>query len=140
MFGMRSKIKGLRESWTAGATNTGNVTATVGSKLVLNWHGTPSQKDGVLKMLPVIRDRMMPDVGLGSFADAMIAAIHDDGMSPDPNMSNMQTIAMLWRVFTTRLVDDDGTYGDLIGHANMHATLSCTSNLMMSSRSLGRLV
>ena len=122
MFGMGSKIKGLRESWTAGATNSGNVTATLGSKLVLNWHGTPSQKDGVLKMLPVIRDRMIPDVGLGSFADAMIAAIHDDGMSPDPDMSNMQTIAMLWRMFTTRLDDDDGTYGDLIGHANMHAT------------------
>lgn len=122
MFGLRSKIKELRESWTSGATNTGNVTATVGSKLVLNWHGTPSQKDGVLKMLPVIRNRMMPDVELGSFADAMIAAIHDDGVSPDPDMSNMQTIAMLWRVFTTRLVDDDGTYGDLIAHANMHAT------------------
>ena len=37
--------------------NPGNVTATVGDKLVLNWHGTTSQRDGVLKMLPVIRDR-----------------------------------------------------------------------------------
>jgi hypothetical protein len=27
---------------------------------------------------------------------------------------------MLWRVFTTHL--DDGTYGDLIAHTNMHAT------------------
>jgi hypothetical protein len=101
--------------------NTGNVTATVGDKLVLNWHGTTSQRDGVLQMLPVIRDRMMPDVELGSFADAMIANIHDDGMSPDDDMSNMQTIAMLWRVFTTRL-DDDSTYGELIAHTNMHAT------------------
>ena len=54
----------MREAWTAGATNTGNVTATVGDKLVMNWHGTPSQKDGVLTMLPKMRDRMMPDVEL----------------------------------------------------------------------------
>ena len=100
--------------------NTCNVTATVGDKLVLNWQGTASQRDGVLQMLPVIRDRMMPGVELGSFADAMIANIHDVGLSPDNDMSNMQTIAMLWRVFTTQL--DDGTYGDLIAHANMHAT------------------
>lgn len=121
MFGLRSKIKELRESWTAGATNTGNVTATVGSKLVLNWHGTPSQKDGVLELFPKIRDKLMPGVELGSFADATIASIHDDGMSPDSEMYNVQTVAMLWRVFTTAL-DDDGTYGDLIAHANMHAT------------------
>jgi hypothetical protein len=63
----------------------------------------------------------MPDVELGSFADAVIAGIHDDGMSPDNEMSNVQTIAMLWRVFTT-VLDDDCTYGDLIAHTNMHAT------------------
>jgi hypothetical protein len=112
--------KMLRESFVAGATNTGNVTATVGNKLVLNWHGTPTQRDGVLQMFPVIRDKAMPGLELGSFADAAIASIHDDGMSPDNDGSNMQTIAMLWRVFTTRL-DDDSTYGDLVAHANMHA-------------------
>ena len=31
-----------------------------------------------------------------------------------------RTQFLLWRVFTTRL--DDGTYGDLIAHTNMHAT------------------
>jgi hypothetical protein len=120
MFGL---IRKLRQSFVAGATNTGNVTATVGDKLVLNWHGTPSQRDDALRMFPVIRDRMMPDVELGSFADAMIAAIHDEGMSPDSTMSNIQTIAMLWRVFATRF-DGDGdavAYGDLIGFANLHA-------------------
>jgi hypothetical protein len=50
----------------------------------------------------------------------VIASIHDDGMSPDKEGSNVQTLAMLWRVFTTRL--DDGTYGDLIAHTNLHAT------------------
>ena len=98
--------KMLRELFVAGATNTGNVTATVGNKLVLNWHGTPTQRDGVLRMFPVIRDKMMPDVELGSFADATIANIHDEGMSPDSDGSNIQTIAMLWRVFTTRLDDE----------------------------------
>jgi hypothetical protein len=47
----------LRESYVAGATNTGNVTATVGDKLVLNWHGTLTQRDGVLQMFPVVRVR-----------------------------------------------------------------------------------
>jgi hypothetical protein len=117
---LKGKATLLRESYVAGATNTGNVTATVSDKLVLNWHGTPSQRDGVLQMFPVIRDRLMPDVELGSFADAAIASVHDDGMSPDNEGSNIQSIAMLWRVFTTQL--DNGTYGDLIAHANMHAT------------------
>ena len=118
--GLKRKAKMLRESYVAGATNTGNVTATVGDKLVLNWHGTPTQRDGVLRMFPVIRDKSMPGVELGNCADAMIASIHDDGMSPDEVGSNMQRIAVLWRIFTTQL--DDGTYGDLIAHANMHAT------------------
>ena len=117
MFGLVRKVKEMRESFTAGATNTGNVTATVGDKLVLNWHGTSSQKDGVLQMLPKIRDKMMPGVELGPFADGLIASIHDEGMSSDSTGNNLQTIAMLWRVFTTKL--DDGTYGDLIGHANL---------------------
>jgi hypothetical protein len=70
-------------------------------------------------MLPVLRDKLMPGVELGSFADAVIASIHDGGMSSDKEGSNVQSIAMLWRVFTARL--DEGTYGDLIAHANMHA-------------------
>jgi len=57
--------------------------ATMGDKLVLNWHGTPTQRDGVLQMFPVIRDKSMPGVELGGCADAVIASIHDDGMSPD---------------------------------------------------------
>ena len=121
-MGMTKWIPGAkmwRETFVAGATNTGNVTATVGNKLVLNWHGTPTQRDGVLQMFPVIRDKLMPGVELGSCADAIIASIHDGGMSPNNN-SNIQSLAMLWRVFTTRL--DDGTYGDLIAHTNMHAT------------------
>jgi hypothetical protein len=121
MFGLKRKAKMLRESFVAGAANTGNVTATVGSKLVLNWHGTSTQRDGILQMFPVIRDKAMPALDLGSFADGVIATVHDDGMSSDDHGSNIQSTAMLWRVFTTRL-DGGGTYGDLIAHTNMHAT------------------
>jgi hypothetical protein len=120
MFGLKRIAKRWREAFVAGATNTGNVTATVGNKLVLNWHGTPTQRDDALRMFPVIRDKSMPGAELGSCADAIIASIHDGGMSPDEVGSNIQTIAMLWRVFTTQL--DEGTYGDLIAHTNMHAT------------------
>jgi hypothetical protein len=120
MFGLKRKAKMWRESFAAGSTNTGNVTATVGNKLVLNWHGTPTQRDGVLQMFPVIRDKLTPDEELGSCADAIIASVHDGGMSPDNDGYNIQSLALLWRVFTTQL--DDGTYGDLITHANMHAT------------------
>jgi hypothetical protein len=68
----------------AGATNTGNVTATVGNKLVLNWHGTPTRRDDALRLFPVlVRDKLMPGVELGNCADAIIASIHDDGMSSD---------------------------------------------------------
>ena len=43
----------------------------------------------------------MPGVELGGFADATIASIHDNGLSPDNDgSSNIQTLAMLWRVFT----------------------------------------
>ena len=83
MFGLKRTAKMWREAFVAGATNTGNVTATVGNKLVLNWHGTPTQRDDALRMFPVIRDKLMPGVELGSFADAIIANIHDEGMSPD---------------------------------------------------------
>jgi hypothetical protein len=117
---MLKRLKAWRESWVAGATNTGNVTATVGNKLVLNWHGTPTRRDDALRLFPVlVRDKLMPGVELGNCADAIIASIHDDGMSSDDLGSNIQTLAMLWRVFTTRL--DDGTYGDLIAHTNLHA-------------------
>lgn len=112
--------KRFRESFVAGAINTGNVTATVDNKLVLSWHGTPTQRDDALRMFPVIRDKTMPDVELGSFADATIASIHDNGMSADNHMSNIQSIAMLWRIFTAPL--GNGTYGDVIAHANLHAT------------------
>ncbi|MGY2987755.1 hypothetical protein [Bradyrhizobium sp. USDA 4508] len=117
---MLERLKMWRESWVAGAANTGNVTATVGNKLVLNWHGTPTQRDGVLRLLPAARDRMMPGVQLENFADVVIASIHDDGMSTDDHGANIQTMAMLWRVFTTGL-DGGGTYGDLVAHTNMHA-------------------
>ena len=120
MFGLKRKAKMWRESFVAGATNTGNVTATVGDKLVLNWHGTPSQRDDCLRLFPtLVRDKMLPGVELGNCADAVIASVHDQGMLSDNLGSNIQSMAMLWRVFTTRL--DDGTYGDLIGHANLHA-------------------
>jgi hypothetical protein len=128
MFGLKRKAKALRESFVAGATNTGNVTATVGSKLVLDWHGTPTQRDDALRLFPIMRDKLMPGVELGSFADAVIASIHDDGMSPDNDMSNVQVIAMLWRVFTTRL-DEGITYGDLIAHKNMHVTFELLEQL-----------
>jgi hypothetical protein len=103
VFGLKRKAKMWRESLVAGATNTGNVTATVGNKQVLNWHGTPTQRDDALRLFPVlVRDKLMPGVELGNCADAIIASIHDDGMSSDNLGSNIQTIAMLWRVFTTR--------------------------------------
>jgi hypothetical protein len=117
-MGLGRMFREIRESWTAGASNTGNVTATVDDRLVLNWHGTASQKDGVLELLPKMRDKMMPDVDIGTFADGLVASIHDDGMSSDSTSSNLQTIAMLWRVFTTKL--ESGTYGDLVGRANLH--------------------
>lgn len=120
MFGLKRKAKMLREAWVAGAANTGNVTATMRNKLVLNWHGIPTQRDDALKMFPLIRDSLMPGVELGPFADAIIASIHDEGTVPNKEGSNVQILAMLWRVFTTRF--DDGTYGDLIGYANLHAT------------------
>jgi hypothetical protein len=74
MFGLKRKAKLWRESWVAGATNTGNVSATVSGKLVLSWHGTPTQKDDALKMLPVIQQRTMPGESPESFADAVIAS------------------------------------------------------------------
>jgi hypothetical protein len=127
---MLKTLKMWRESFVAGVTKTGNVTATVGNKQVLNWHGTPTQRDDVLRTFPVIRDKTMPGVELEGFADATIASIHDDGMSSDRLGSNIQTIAILWRVFTTRLdgggtygnLNDGVTYGDLIGFRNLHAT------------------
>jgi hypothetical protein len=123
MFGLQRKVKQWREAFSAGANNTGNVSATVSGKLVLNWHGTPTQKDGALKMLPVIQKRMMPEVPLTSFADAVIANIHDVGMAQDDEGRDIQIIAMLWRLFTTPVDHDDPdgvTYGDLVAFTNFH--------------------
>jgi hypothetical protein len=122
MFGLIRKAKLWRESFTAGASNTGNVSATVNGKLVLSWHGTPTQKDDALKMFPVIQQRMMPEVSPESFADATIANIHDEGMARDNEARNIQSIAMLWRLFTTP-VDHNVpgfTYGELVAVKNFH--------------------
>jgi hypothetical protein len=122
VFGLKRTAKLWRETFTAGVCNTGNVSATVNGKLVLAWHGTPTQKDDALKMFPVIRDKLMPGVELGSFADAVIACIYDDGLSPDKEGANAQRIAMLWRLFTTP-VDRNVpgfTYGNLVAVKNFH--------------------
>jgi hypothetical protein len=119
---MFRKLKSWYEAYKAGASNTGNVSATVSGQLVMSWHGTPSQKDDALKMLPVIRQRLMPEATLEGFADATIASIHDDGMSQDRDGRNIQTIAMLWRLFTTPVNHNDPgfTYGDLVAVKNFH--------------------
>src|SRR3954453_10320670 len=115
MFGLKRNVKQWRQSFVAGANNTGNVSGTVSGKLVLSWHGTPTQKDDALNLFPVIQKRTMPDVSLENFADAVIASIHDEGMARDDEARNIQTIAMLWRLFTTPVdYDNPGfTYGDL---------------------------
>jgi hypothetical protein len=122
MFGLKRKVKQWRESFMAGADNTGNVSSTVSGKLVLSWHGTPTQKDDALKMLPVIQQRMMPEASPESFADAVIASIHDGGVAQDDEGRNIQTIAMLWRLFTTPVDHNDPgfTYGDLVAVKNFH--------------------
>jgi hypothetical protein len=121
MFGWKRKAQLLAESFTAGISNTGNVSATVNGK-VLSWRGTPTQKDDALKMFPTIQQRMMPEVSLEGFADATIASIHDAGMSQDDMGRNIQSIAMLWRLFTTPVdrTDPDFTYGDLVALKNFH--------------------
>jgi hypothetical protein len=123
MFGLRRKAKGLREHITAGFFDTGKVTATVDGKPVLSWTGTPAQKDIVLKMLPVCQQRTMPGIAPEAFADATIAAIHDDGMAQDHEVArSVQSVALLWRLFTTP-VDRDlpgVTYGDLVAATNLH--------------------
>lgn len=85
-------MKLLRELFTAGAGNAGNVSATVSGKLVLSWHGTPTQKDDALKMLRVVQQRTMPDASPENFADAVIANIHDEGMARDKDARNVQSI------------------------------------------------
>ena len=91
-------------------------------KLVLSWHGTPTQKDDALKMFPVIQQRMMPEVSPENFADATIANIHDEGRARDNEARNIQSIAMLWRLFTTPVDHNvpDVTYGDLVAVKNFH--------------------
>jgi len=65
---------------------------------------------------------MMPEASLESFADAVIASIHDGGMAQDSEGRNIQTIAMLWRLFTTPVHHNDPgfTYGDLVATENFH--------------------
>jgi hypothetical protein len=122
MFGLKRKAKLWRELLTAGVSKTGNVSATVSGKLVLSWHGTPTQKDDVLKMFPIIQQRMMPGVSLESFACVAIASIHHRGMAQDNEARNAQSIAMLWRLFTTPVDHNDPgfTYGDLVAVKNFH--------------------
>lgn len=122
-FGLKRKAKLWRENITAGFANTCNVTAIVGNKQVLNWQGTPTQRDDVLQMFPrLVRDKLMPGVEPGNCADAIIASIHDEGMASTDHGRNIQSIAMLWRLFTTSVDRDrpDLTYGDLIAHTNLH--------------------
>jgi hypothetical protein len=121
MFGLKRKAKGLREHFTAGFFDTGNVSATVNGKLVLSWAGTPSQKDTALKMLPIVQQKLMPEVSPENFADVTIASIHDGGMASTYDGRNIQTVALLWRLFTTP-VDRDllgVTYGDLLATKNL---------------------
>lgn len=122
LSGLKRKSKALRESATAGFFDTGNVSATVNGKLVLSWAGTPSQKDDALKMLPVLQQKLMPGVSPEAFADATIASIHDAGMAQDNHARNIQSIAMLWRLFTTPVNRDlpGVTFGDLVATNNLH--------------------
>jgi hypothetical protein len=122
MFGLKRKAKLWRESITAGFFDTCNVSATVNGKLVLSWAGTPSQKDSALKMLPVVQQKLMPEVSPEAFADATIASIRDGGMASTDHGRNSQTVALLWRLFTTP-VDRDlpgVTYGDFVATKNLH--------------------
>jgi hypothetical protein len=124
MSGLKRTAKLWRENIAAGFTNTCNVTATVGNKQVLKWAGTPTQRDDVVRLFPtLIRDKLLPGEELGNCADALIANIDDDGMATDKLGSNIQSIAMLWRLFTTPLDRNDPgglTYGDVITFKNLH--------------------
>jgi hypothetical protein len=73
-------------------------------------------------MLPVFHQKSMPEVSPENFADATIANIHDGGMAETEHGRNIQSVALLWRLFTTP-VDRDLpglTYGDLIAATNLH--------------------
>jgi hypothetical protein len=121
--GLKRTAKLWRENIAAGFTNTCNVTATVGNKQVLKWQGTPTRRDDVLRLFPsLIRDKLLPGEELGNCADAIIANIADHGMETTDPGRNIQSIAMLWRLFTTPVDRSlpDFTYGDLIPHTNMH--------------------
>jgi hypothetical protein len=122
MFGLKRKAKLWRENIAAGFFDTGNVTATVNGKPVLSWAGTPTQKDTTLKMLPVVQQKLMPEVSPEVFADATIGSIRDEGMASTDHGRSIQTVALLWRLFTTPVDHDfpDVTHGDLIPHTNMH--------------------
>jgi hypothetical protein len=126
MLRLKDKLKTYWETIVAGANDTGNVSATVDGKPVMLWQGTPTQKDGTLKMFPVARNRMMPELSsLGDFADAAIANVADKGLARDAQVQNVQRLAMLWRTFTTPVPGSPGvTYGDLIGRSNLHAAFT----------------
>jgi hypothetical protein len=122
MSGLKRKAKMWRETITAGFFDTGNISATVNGKPVLSWAGTPTQKDTALKMLPVVQQKLMPEVSPEAFADATIASIRDEGMASTDHGRSIQTVALLWRLFTTPVNRDlpGVTYGDLIATTNLH--------------------
>jgi hypothetical protein len=123
MFGLKRKAKVWRENIAAGFFDTCNVSATVNGKLVLSWAGTPTQKDGALKLLPVVQQQLMPEVSPETFADATIANIRNDGMKPtNHDGRSIQTVALLWRLFTTPVNRDlpGVAYGDLIATENLN--------------------
>ena len=122
MFGLKRKAKMWRENIAAGFFDTCNVSATVNGKLALSWAGTPTQKDTALKMLPVVQQKLMPEVSPEAFADATIAGIHDEGMASTEHGRNIQTVALLWRLFTTPVDRDfpSVTYGDLVATKNLY--------------------
>jgi hypothetical protein len=119
MFGWKRKAKLLGESFTAGITNTGNVSATVNGNLVLSWHDPERRRPKNVSDNPATDDAR--GIARG-FADATIANIHDAGMSQDDMGRNIRSIAMLWRLFTTPVGHDDPgfTYGDLVAVKNFH--------------------
>ena len=54
--------------------------------------------------------------------DATIAGIRDEGMASTDEGLGIQTVALLWRLFTTPVDRDHRgvTYGDLVATTNLH--------------------
>jgi hypothetical protein len=57
----------------------------------LSWAGTPTQRDTA---------KLAPELSPEDFADAYIANIRD-GSIASTDHGNVQTVALLWRLFTT---------------------------------------